>query len=115
MKRHDIPRPSPLRHHSCNLPYEAIEPSLHEMGNTKLNKFMEFIQQQSEGIEKHKRFEIYEREEIVHAQPIYNQSHEEVTQMEERDKAISKQLAKIHALTYALEQEQKCIRLTLRK
>lgn len=108
-----IPRSPLIRHRpTADLTYADIEQSITELGNAKLSKFTEFIQEQSANAERAKRFEIFEPEEVILNNNVI-QSTEEVCQMEERDKAISKQLAKIRALTYALEQEQKCIRLTL--
>lgn len=109
-----LPRSPTQRHRpTADLTYADIEQSITEMGNAKLSKFSEIILEQSENVERSKRFEIFEPEEIIINNTNHAQTTEEVCQMEERDKAISKQLAKIRALTYALEQEQKCIRLTL--
>ncbi|EAY05323.1 hypothetical protein TVAG_153570 [Trichomonas vaginalis G3] len=115
LRRCNIPKPIITRHQFSDVSYHSIEETIVPFANEKLNKFSEFILQQSENAEKAHRFEIYEKEEVNSLQSIHESSKEEVSKMEERDKAISIQLAKIRALTYALEQEHKCIRLTLSK
>ena len=120
-KRSGIPRipdtPSPIRQSPVKkeFTFDIIRDEITPIANERLSNFSKFIEEQSKGVERAKRFNFLDpclqSSNFNFCTPSIN----DISRMEERDKEISSQLAKIRALTFALETEQSSIRRTLDK
>ena len=120
-KRSGIPRipdiSSPIRQSPVKkeFTFDIIRDEIAPIANEKLSNFSKFIEEQSKGVERAKRFDILDPYLQSSNFNFCTPSINDISRMEERDKEISNQLAKIRALTFALETEQSSIRRTLDK